>query len=61
VSTVEPLIIVALAWLALHEVLSPIQLVGAGLVVVGVLVAQTADRPGGAPQPARPLEAESGS
>ena len=60
VSTVEPLIIVALAWLALHEVLSPIQLVGAGLVITGVLVAQTADRPGGAPQPARPLEAESG-
>jgi drug/metabolite transporter (DMT)-like permease len=61
VSTVEPVIIVALAWLALHEVLGPIQLVGAGLVIVGVLVAQTADRPGGAPQPARPLEAESGS
>jgi len=61
VSTVEPLIIVALAGLALHEVLSRIQLVGAGLVIVGVLVAQTADRPGGAPQPARPLEAESGT
>jgi drug/metabolite transporter (DMT)-like permease len=61
VSTVEPVIIVALAWLALHEILSPIQLVGAGLVIVGVLVAQTAERPGGAPQPARPLEAESGS
>ena len=59
VSTVEPVIIVALAWLALHEVLSPIQLVGAGLVIIGVLVAQTAERPGGAPQPARPLEAES--
>jgi drug/metabolite transporter (DMT)-like permease len=61
VSTVEPVIIVALAWIALHEVLSPIQLVGAGLVIVGVLVAQTAERPGDAPQPARPLEAESGS
>jgi drug/metabolite transporter (DMT)-like permease len=61
VSTVEPLIIVALAWLTLHEVLRPIQLVGAGLVLVGVLVAQTADRPGDAPQPARPLEAESGT
>jgi drug/metabolite transporter (DMT)-like permease len=59
VSTVEPVIIVALAWLALHEVLSPIQLVGAGLVILGVLVAQTTERPGGAPQPARPLEAES--
>jgi drug/metabolite transporter (DMT)-like permease len=61
VSTVEPVIIVALAWLALHEILNPIQLVGAGLVILGVLVAQTAERPGGAPQPARPLEAESGS
>jgi len=59
VSTVEPVIIVALAWLALHEVLSPIQLVGAGLIIIGVLVAQTAERPGDAPQPARPLEAES--
>ena len=59
VSTVEPVIIVALAWVALHEVLSPIQLVGAGLVIVGVLVAQTAERPSDAPQPARPLEAES--
>ncbi|HEY8633299.1 MAG TPA: DMT family transporter, partial [Candidatus Limnocylindrales bacterium] len=59
VSTVEPLIIVALAWLALHDVLSPIQLVGAGLIIIGVLVAQTAERPGDAPQPARPLEAES--
>lgn len=60
VSTVEPLIIVALAWLALHEGLSPVQLVGAGLVLLGVLIAQTAERPGGAPQPARPLEAEAG-
>ena len=46
---------------ALGETLSPIQLVGAGLVIAGVLVAQTAERPGGAPQPARPLEAEAGS
>jgi drug/metabolite transporter (DMT)-like permease len=60
VSTVEPVIIVVLAWVALHEVLSTIQLAGAGLVILGVLVAQTADRPGDAPQPARPLEAESG-
>jgi len=60
VATVEPILIVALAWLALHEVLSPIQLVGAGLVIVAVVVAQTAERPSGAPQPARPLEAETG-
>jgi drug/metabolite transporter (DMT)-like permease len=60
VSTIEPLIIVGLAWLALHEVLSPLQLAGGALVIVGVIIAQTADRPGGAPQPARPLDAESG-
>jgi drug/metabolite transporter (DMT)-like permease len=41
VSTVEPLIIVTLAWLALDDVLAPIQLVGAGLILVGVLIAQT--------------------
>jgi drug/metabolite transporter (DMT)-like permease len=58
VSTVEPLIIVALAWLALGDILSPLQLVGAGLVIIGVLVAQTAERPSDAPQPARPLDAE---
>ena len=58
VSTVEPLIIVTLAWLALHDTLAPIQLVGAALIIVGVLVAQTADRPSGAPEPASPLDAE---
>jgi drug/metabolite transporter (DMT)-like permease len=60
VSTVEPVIIVAVAGLALHDVLTPLQLVGASLVFLGVLVAQTAERPSGAPQPARPLDAESG-
>lgn len=58
VSTVEPLIIVTVAWIALHEVLAPIQLVGAGLIIAGVLVAQTATRPRGAPEPASPLDAE---
>jgi drug/metabolite transporter (DMT)-like permease len=58
VSTVEPLIIVTLAWFALHETLAPIQLVGAGLIIVGVLVAQTAERPAGAAEPAAPLDAE---
>lgn len=58
VSTVEPLIIVSLAWVVLGEVLGPIQLVGAALVILGVIVAQTAERPGDAPQPARPLDAE---
>ena len=58
VSTVEPLIIVSLAFVFLHETLAPIQLVGAALIIVGVLVAQTAERPTGAPEPASPLDAE---
>lgn len=58
VSTVEPLIIVSLAWLTLGERLGPLQLLGAGLIIVGVLVAQTAPRPRGAPEPASPLDAE---
>ena len=58
VSTVEPLIIVTLAWLFLHETLAPVQLVGAALIIIGVLVAQTAERPSGAPEPAAPLDAE---
>lgn len=58
VSTVEPLIIVTLAFVFLHEVLTPIQLLGAALVLVGVIVAQTAQRPSGAPEPASPLDGE---
>ena len=58
VSTVEPLIIVTLAWVALHETLAPIQLLGASLIIVGVLVAQTAERPSGSPEPGAPLDAE---
>ena len=51
VSTVEPLIIVTLAWLALGDVLAPVQLVGAGLILLGVLTAQTGqgDEIGAAP------------
>src|SRR3990170_834144 len=59
-ATVEPLIIVVLAWLFLDQTLAPIQLVGAGLIVVAVVVAQPAPRPHGAPEPAPPLEAEVG-
>jgi drug/metabolite transporter (DMT)-like permease len=58
VSTVEPLVIVVFAWIFLREVLAPIQLVGAALIVIGVLIAQTAERPRGAPEPASPLDAE---
>ena len=49
-----------LAWLFLDQTLAPIQLVGAGLIIVAVVVAQTAPRPTGAPEPATPLEAEVG-
>jgi drug/metabolite transporter (DMT)-like permease len=58
-ATVEPLIIVTLAWIFLDQTLAPIQLAGAALIVAGVVVAQTSPRPTGAPEPATPLEAES--
>jgi drug/metabolite transporter (DMT)-like permease len=58
VSTVEPLIIVALAYVFLHETLGPGQLVGGALIIAGVLIAQTGGRPSGAPSPAAPLDAE---
>ena len=57
-ATIEPLIIVVLAWIFLHQQLAPIQLAGAVLIVVGVVIAQTSPRPVGAPEPATPLEAE---
>ena len=58
ISTTEPLFIVALSFLVLDQTLTPIQLAGAALIVVGVVIAQTAPRPAGAPEPATPLEAE---
>ncbi len=61
VSTTEPLFIVVLSLLVLDQRLAPIQLVGAALIFIGVLIAQTAPRPGGAPEPAMPLEAEVGA
>ncbi|MDO8485305.1 MAG: DMT family transporter [Candidatus Limnocylindrales bacterium] len=57
-STIEPLTIVALAWIVLGQRLEPIQLVGAVLIMVSVVVAQTTPRPRGAPEPAMPLDAE---
>lgn len=57
-STVEPPIIVVLAWLFLGQTLAPIQLAGAALILIAVIVAQTSPRPRGAPEPATPLEAE---
>ena len=61
VSTVEPLIIIVLAFVFLDQALAPVQLGGAALILLGVLIAQTAPRPRGAPQPATPLEAEVGA
>lgn len=61
VSTVEPLFIIVLALVFLDQVLAPIQLAGTGLILLGVLIAQTAPRPRGAPQPATPFEAEVGA
>jgi drug/metabolite transporter (DMT)-like permease len=58
VSTIEPLVIVTLAAIVLHDVLAPIQLAGAALILLGVLIAQTGERPKGAPQPAAPLDGE---
>jgi drug/metabolite transporter (DMT)-like permease len=58
VSTVEPLIIVSLAFVSLHETLAPIQLVGGALIIVGVLIAQTGRTSTGAPPPSAPLDAE---
>ena len=52
------LFIVALSFVFLDQRLAPIQLVGAGLVLLGVIIAQTSPRPRGAPEPATPLEAE---
>jgi len=58
ISTVEPAIIVTLAWVFLGQRLAPIQFVGAACIMVGVVVAQTSPRPRGAPEPAMPLDSE---
>jgi drug/metabolite transporter (DMT)-like permease len=58
VSTAEPVYIVLLAWFVLDQRLAPIQLAGAALILLAVVLAQTGPRPGGAPEPAMPLEAE---
>lgn len=59
VSTVEPLIIVSLAFAFLSETLGPIQLLGGALIIVGVLIAQGVGRPRGGTSPAgAPLDAE---
>ncbi len=58
VATVEPVYIVLAAAVLFQEVLTPLQLVGAACILVGVVIAQTAPGPSGAPRPANPLEAE---
>jgi drug/metabolite transporter (DMT)-like permease len=52
VSTIEPVWTIALAAILLGEVLTPVQLLGGSLVLVGVLVAQTG------PPDERPVELE---
>lgn len=61
VSTTEPLFIVILSFVFLDQRLAPLQLAGAALILAGVIIAQTAPRPEGEPQPARPLDAEGGA
>jgi drug/metabolite transporter (DMT)-like permease len=51
-STIEPLWTIGLAAILLHETLSPIQLAGGALILVGVVVAQTGPASLRAPQPA---------
>ncbi|MEP6640260.1 MAG: DMT family transporter [Chloroflexota bacterium] len=58
ISTTEPVFIVCLSFVVLGQVLALVQLLGAGLILAAVVIAQTSPRPQGAPQPARPLEAE---
>jgi drug/metabolite transporter (DMT)-like permease len=52
-ATTEPVFAAALAWLLLGQQLGPAQLLGGGLVVIGVVVAQLAQ-----PAPATPTTAE---
>jgi len=42
VSTIEPVYIIAMATLLLHETLTPVQMLGGALVIGGVVLAQTA-------------------
>jgi drug/metabolite transporter (DMT)-like permease len=58
IATLEPVYIVVLAALFLGQVLAPIQLAGAALILLGVVLAQTSPRPRGAPEPAAPLDAQ---
>lgn len=58
VSTIEPVYIVVLAALFLDQRLAPLQLVGAALVLIGVVIAQTAPHDPGGAEPATPLDAE---
>src|SRR6187431_2524389 len=44
VSTTEPVFIVVLSFVVLDQRLAPIQLVGAGLILIGVIIAQTSPR-----------------
>lgn len=58
VAMIEPVIAAAVAWVWLEEVLSPIQLVGGLLVLVGVGLVQVARAGGDEPEPEPPLVGE---
>lgn len=56
ISTIEPVWTVTLAALLLGETLTGVQLLGGALILIGVVIAQTAPRPGApAPMPAPAL------
>jgi drug/metabolite transporter (DMT)-like permease len=55
-STIEPLVIITLAAIVLHDVLAPIQLLGAAMILVGVIVAQTGNRATNVAQPVQPID-----
>jgi len=54
ISTIEPVWTVALATVVLGETLTPIQLLGGALILIGVVVAQTAPTHGAAERAAHP-------
>lgn len=58
ISTSEPLFIVGLAAILLGQTLAPIQLLGAGLILVAVVIAQTSPRSTPASRSIRGMEAE---
>jgi drug/metabolite transporter (DMT)-like permease len=61
VSTVEPVIIVVLAWLVLRQGLEPLQFAGGALILLGVVISQTSPPRAGAPGATRSADADVGA